>query len=232
LTPDVARRFIVGLDSETKAFSAMSSMAKWTSENNLKDILHKPQPAFEAMKRHYVHGFPGWSRKKDCLVEIECMGSWPAAYTSIVAEKFSEQAMLEHLLFTYQYAFGVLDPRPLPNGKTVKIVDLGGLCMSDLKTPGFKLITRVGAMLSLNFPQRLHQCFLVNAPGWWAVAWRLIAPLIPPKIRKQMTLFSKNVSISIYMECFFSSSRCIVNYIAQWLLSINVSVGGPLLTHP
>lgn len=195
LTEDIARRFLIGLGSETKASAGLTSMAKWTIDNNLQDILHRPQPAFAVMKRHYPHGYPGWSRKKDCLVEVECMGMWPAAYTAIAAEGVSEQAMLEHLLFTYQYEFGVVDHRPMPDGKTVKIVDLGGLTMSDLRTPGFRLISRVGAMLSLNFPQRLHRCFLVNAPGWWAVAWRLISPIVPVKVRNQMTLFAKNVSL-------------------------------------
>ncbi|KAL4539619.1 hypothetical protein Ndes2437B_g02017 [Nannochloris sp. 'desiccata'] len=192
ITPDIARRFIVGLGSDTKAFSALSSMAQWMTENRLTDIIRRPQPAFTVMKKHYPHGFPGWSKKKDCLVELECMGQWPRAYDAIAAEGISEQAMLEHLLFTYQYAFAKIDARPLPDGKTVKIVDLEGLTMSDLRSAGFKLITRVGAMLSMNYPQRLQRCFLINAPGWWAVAWKIISPIIPAKIRAQMSLYSKN----------------------------------------
>ena len=197
ITPDIARRFLVGLGSENKAFSALSSMAQWMTENRLWDIAKQPQPAFKTMKSHYPHGFPGWSKKKDCLVEMECMGQWPKAYEGIAAEGVSEQAMLEHLLFTYQYAFSMLDVRPLPDGKTVKVVDLDGLTMSDIRTQGFKLIARVGAMLSMNFPQRLNRCFLINAPGWWAVAWKLISPMIPAKIRAQMSLYGKNVSYLI-----------------------------------
>ena len=192
ITRDVAHRFITGIGNDNKAFSALSSMAHWMTENRLTDVLHRPQPVFSTMKRHYPHAFLGWSTQKDCLVELECMGRWPRAYDAIATEGVSEQAMLEHLLFTYMYAFHTLDPRPLPHGKTVKIVDLEGLTMSDLRTPGFKLITRVGAMLSMNFPQRLHRCFLINAPGWWAVAWRLISPLIPAKVRGQMSLFGKS----------------------------------------
>ena len=162
------------------------------TENRFTDILRRPQPAFTVMKRHYPHGLPGWSRKKDCLVELECMGTWPRAYDLIAAEGVTEKEMLEHLLFTYQYAFAKVDARPLPDGKTVKIVDLDGLTMGDLRSPGFKLIAQVGAMLSMNYPQRLHRCFLINAPGWWAVAWKLISPIVPAKVRAQMSLFSKN----------------------------------------
>lgn len=205
ITPDIARRFIVGLGSENKAFTALSSMAQWMTENRLWEVVRRPQPAFKVMKRHYPHGFPGWSRKKDCLVEVECMGQWPRSYEGIAGEGVSEQAMLEHLLFIYQYAFSELDTRPLPDGKTIKIVDLDGLTMSDLRTQGFKLITRVGSMLSMNFPQRLNQCYLINAPGWWAVAWKIISPMIPAKIRGQMSLFGKNVgSVSV----FFLTKSC------------------------
>lgn len=192
ITPDIAQRFINGLGSEAKAKAGLEVMARWMIENKLDDILTRPQPVFCSMKKHYPHGYPGWSKKKDALVEIECMGVWPDAYNGIAADGFSDQDMLDYLLFNYEYTFQKLDPRPLPNGKTIKIVDLNGLKMTDLRTPGFKLITRVGAMLSVNFPQRLQHCFLINAPGWWAVAWRLISPIVPSKVRANMSLYSKN----------------------------------------
>lgn len=218
VTPDIARRFLIGLGSEAKAYAALSSMARWTTENNLVEIISRPQRAFHSMKKHYPHGFPGWSKKRDCLVELECMGAWPGAYTKILSEGISEQEMLEHLLFVYHYAFSILDSRPLPNGKTVKIVDLEGLTMGDLNSSGFKLITRVGAMLSLNFPQRLHKCFLVNAPGWWTVAWRLILPIIPPKVRGQMTLFSKNVGRRLQVKIFFYFTGMLIIFHIFYLL--------------
>lgn len=192
ITADIAQRFIVGLGSENKAYSALSSMAQWTKGNGFENIVRAKQPAFETIKKNFPHGFMGWSRRRDCLVEFEAIGSWSNAYDAIVSEGVTEQQMLEHYLFIYQYAFTRLDARPLPNGKTVKIVDLQGLSMSQLKSPGFKFLTRVGAMLSLNYPQRLHRCFLLNAPGWWAVAWRIVSPIIPPKVREQMVLFGKN----------------------------------------
>lgn len=104
----------------------------------------------------------------------------------------TEKELLRHLLFSYLYAFTQVDRRPLPAGKTVKIVDLDGLRMSDIGGDGFKFISKAGALLACNFPQRLHRAFLVNAPSWWAVAWRLISPMLPNKVRSQMVLFSKN----------------------------------------
>lgn len=191
---DTAKRFIVGLESETKAFNALNKMVSYFLENNLKNALHQPQPLFHMAKDNYPHGLIGWSRKKDCLVEVECMGKWPKAYKQLSANGYTEDQMLKHLLFSYLYTFKHLDGRPWPNGKTVKIIDFEDLAMSHLNSQGFKFITKAGAALSVMFPQRMHQCFLLNAPGWWSMAWKLISPTIPEKVRQNMMLFGKNVS--------------------------------------
>ena len=193
ITPDLVRRFVIGLDSETKAFNAMQQMLEYFSKRNLKNILNTPQMSFHDIKDNYLQGFIGWNVKKDCLLEIELLGQFPASYKQITSKGISEDQILDHLLFTYLYAFKHMDNRPLPHGKTIKILDLDGLAMSHLKTPGFKFITRAGAEIATMFPQRLHKCFVVNVPGWWSMAWRLISPMIPEKVRKQMHLFGKNV---------------------------------------
>lgn len=193
ITPDLVRRFVIGLDSETKAFNAMQQMLDYFSKRNLTNILYGPQTSFHDIKDSYLQGFIGWNAKKDCLLEIELLGQFPESYKQITSKGIKEDQILDHLLFTNLYAFKFMDNRPLPHGKTIKILDLDGLTMSHLKTPGFKFITRAGAEIATMFPQRLHKCFVVNVPGWWSMAWRLISPMIPEKVRKQMHLFGKNV---------------------------------------
>jgi hypothetical protein len=50
--------------------------------------------------------------------------------------------------------------------------------------------SKVGALLNLHFPLRLHKAFLINAPSWWGIVWRLVSPLIDAKTRSRMELFS------------------------------------------
>ena len=68
-------------------------------------------------------------------------------------------------------------------------MDLEGLSLGDLRSEGFRFISKAGALLAANYPQRLHRAFLVNAPSWWAVAWKLLTPIIPKKVRERMFLF-------------------------------------------
>jgi len=192
VTEDIARRFLVGLGSEVKAYSALSTCINWTLQQGLEGLVSQPQPKFNIIKKHYHHGVYTWSKKKDCLLEIEKMGLWPQAYPLIKAEGATDAEILHHLKFTYEYAFKRIDDRPLPHGKSVKIIDLEGLSMSAVRSEAFKFISQAGALLALNYPQRLHRAFLVNAPTWWSVAWRLISPMIDAKVRSQMMLVGKN----------------------------------------
>lgn len=154
------------------------------------DITARPQPAFEVIKRHYCHGLLG--RALDgSIVELECLAQLPRSFPRILAAGVTEDQLLLHLYFTYEYVFKVLDTAPLPGGKTYKIVDLGDLSLPDLRSEGFRFISKVGgkhgivlrgisrdsteislttqagALLAVNFPQRLHKAFLVNVPSWW-----------------------------------------------------------------
>ena len=48
-----------------------------------------------------------------------------------------------------------------------------------------------GALLAVNYPQRLHKAFLLNAPTWGGVIWKVLAAVIPPRTRAQLVLFTK-----------------------------------------
>ena len=80
-----------------------------------------------------------------------------------------------------------------PAGKSVNIVDLSGLRMSDAAGEAFRFISKAGALLSLHYPGRLHRAFLINAPSWWSIVWRLVSPLIDAKTRELMHVYSIKV---------------------------------------
>jgi hypothetical protein len=78
-------------------------------------------------------------------------------------------------------------------GRSINVIDLSGLSMSDAAGDAFRFISKAGALLNLHFPLRLHKAFLINAPSWWSVVWRLVSPLIDSKTRALMCLYSAKV---------------------------------------
>ena len=57
---------------------------------------------------------------------------------------------------------------PCLAGRTINIVDVGGVSMGDATGEAFRVIARAGNLLNLHFPDRLHTAFVVNAPGYVA----------------------------------------------------------------
>jgi hypothetical protein len=102
----------------------------------------------------------------------------------------TDDELLRHLMLCMDFYFGVLDTRPWPHGKSVNIVDLSGLKMSDAAGEAFRFISKAGSLLNLHYPGRLHKAFLIGAPSWWSVVWRLVSPLIHPQTRELLAVYS------------------------------------------
>ncbi|EFN55114.1 expressed protein [Chlorella variabilis] len=172
LDDNMAQRFLVGYSSPNKAYVALQ------------------QCVFEQIKHRYPHAVLGWSKKKDCLVTLDSYGVWKQSYDALRADGVTEDQLLRHLMLCFDFYFKVLDSRPLPQGKSVNIIDLSGLKMSDAAGEAFRFISKAGALLNLHYPLRLHKAFLINAPSWWSVVWRMVSPLIDKNTRELMSLFS------------------------------------------
>lgn len=116
-------------------------MQTWVTERGVTDITERPQPAFATIKRFYRHGLLG--RAKDgSVVELECLAQLPRSFPQILRAGVTEEALLLHLYFSYEYVFKVVDRAPLPGGKTYKIVDLSALSLPDLRSEGFRFISK------------------------------------------------------------------------------------------
>lgn len=51
----------------------------------------------------------------------------------------------------------VLDPRPLPLGTAIWIVDLGGMGLSDLGSDAFQFFKRMSVEVGMHYPERLYK---------------------------------------------------------------------------
>ncbi|KAL4424491.1 hypothetical protein ABPG77_006800 [Micractinium sp. CCAP 211/92] len=190
LDANAASRFLATYPSPGKALAALEQCAEWRERQGYVGLLDQPHPKFEVVKRRYPHAVLGWSTKKDCLVTLDNYGRWKQSYDTLRADGVSDDELLRHLVYCFDYNFHVLDTRQLPQGKSVNIVDLQGLKMGDAAGPAFRFISKAGSLLNLHYPGRLHKAFLINAPSWWSIIWRLVSPLIHPDTRKLMALYS------------------------------------------
>jgi hypothetical protein len=62
-----------------------------------------------------------------------------------------------HFGFVEEYIWHVLDPRPLPLGTAIWIVDLGGMGLSDLGSEAFQFFKRMSVEVGMHYPERLYK---------------------------------------------------------------------------
>ena len=77
----------------------------------------------------------------------------------------------------------VLDPRPLPLGTAIWIVDLGGMGLSDLGSEAFQFYKRMSVEVGMHYPERLYKyACLLRPPSHALVAvleqqpWAALGP--------------------------------------------------------
>ena len=51
----------------------------------------------------------------------------------------------------------IVDPRPLPLGTAIWIVDLGGMGLSDLGSDAFQFFKRMSVEVGMHYPERLYK---------------------------------------------------------------------------
>ena len=69
-----------------------------------------------------------------------------------------------HFGFVEEYVWQVLDPRPLPLGTAVWIVDLGGMGLSDLGSEAFQFYKRMSVEVGMHYPERLYKYSFFTLP--------------------------------------------------------------------
>lgn len=62
-----------------------------------------------------------------------------------------------HFGFVEEYIWQVLDPRPLPLGTAIWVVDLGGMGLSDLGSEAFQFFKRMSVEVGMHYPERLYK---------------------------------------------------------------------------
>jgi hypothetical protein len=192
VTSDTAARFLHTYATPAKAYAALQSAAEWRRAAGMVDLLHQPQPDFETIKRSYLHGALGWSRRRDCLVLFQADGAWRRGYAELRGAGVTDDQLLRHLVFCCDYSYAELDPRREPHGRGITVVDLSELRMADVAGDAFRFISAAAAVLGANYPGRVRKIFLVNAPAWWGLVWRVVSPLVDAGTREKMAVFPRS----------------------------------------
>lgn len=180
----------------------------WLKTFNVDQLLQTPQPYFETIKRCYPSFFHGFDRQ-GYPVNFEIAGSCRRSFEMLREENVPIQSLLLHYAFVQEYLWKYVDPRPWPDGRVTKIMDLKGrrartyphyifsrlkqfvpgISFSDLAGPLFDFVKTLSAFVGPNYPERLNVVFLINVPTWFNVIWKMMYPLVHPITRQKTKIY-------------------------------------------
>ena len=153
----------------------------WRHKYDVANILQTPKPVFDVVKAYYPHAFHGRTKGRHA-VQLERPGRFGdllAAVRRIPGHADDPaDAVAAHVSFVLTHAFDKIDPRPLPNGRVLRVVDMSRLDASDTSFEAFAFLRVMAGVSSAAFPERVHRVVIVNPPSVFGLMWSAFSPLI------------------------------------------------------
>ncbi|TMW66213.1 hypothetical protein Poli38472_003978 [Pythium oligandrum] len=177
-----SHRFIAAeKGDEEKGRQRYENTLQWRKENDIDDILIRPHPTFETIKKYYPQFFHGRS-KAGLPIYYEQPGK--INLPALKKEGLSIEDLLRHYMYITEYLWRVIEPSD--TGRSVTVLDVSGIGMSDLGGEVLDFIKRASAFTGAHYPERSAHIFIINIPGWFNMIWRMIKPLIDPVTREKI----------------------------------------------
>lgn len=170
---------------EAVALERMKATLDWRAENAMDALLWQPQPKFAQIKAAFAHGVHCRS-KQGTPVWIEHIGKFRRSYSSIHKAGITDDELLQHMLFLNEHLYGVTCPGPLPGGRTIKIMDMAGAGLGDVRGAAQAFSKKLGTLQQQHYADRMQTAYVVNLPGWFGAAWKIGSALFEPAVRQRI----------------------------------------------
>jgi hypothetical protein len=171
-----------------RALSALETTLKWRLENNMDEILKRPQTKFDLCKAVFPHYFLGRDKdnhvvflQRPALIDLQ-RGK---------KNKLTNDELLLHYVYVNEYLWQILEASE-PQGTMISLLDLTGLDFGVLKKReliGF--VKKFVATMDAHFPQRSHKTLILSAPKWFNALYKIFSPLLRETTKAKIEILSR-----------------------------------------
>ncbi|MES1909549.1 MAG: hypothetical protein MHM6MM_002267 [Cercozoa sp. M6MM] len=82
--------------------------------------------------------------------------------------------------------------------KLVKIMDLSGWSMKHVSKAAIDYLRHVLHTTQTAYPEMLHKCIIINAPMFFNVVWKLVAPMLNSRTQSRITVCGSNYQEALH----------------------------------
>ena len=168
---EIPMRFINGCEGDLKeARRRWEITREWRLKERLETIHDEPQPHFEEIKENYPFYWCGRG-KSGHIVFYERPGE---LNREILINKLglTVNDMVRHYLYVTEYQWKYLATDDM--AKSISVVDMEMVSWGSLSGEPYKFLNESIKIANSHYPERSYVIFIVNAPGWFSMLWKLI----------------------------------------------------------
>lgn len=184
---EIPQRFIDGCDGDLKEARRRWDITRhWREVEGVNAILDEPQPHFTLIKNMYPHYHCGRG-KEGHVVFYERPGDFQA--TQLTARGIKTDQLVRHWLFTTEYQWQVMCGGD-ETAKGISVIDINGVGMGDLAGENMNYLKKTIAYANAHYPERSHVIFIVNAPYFFSLLWKMVKPMVHENTQKKVRILS------------------------------------------
>jgi hypothetical protein len=194
---EIPQRFIDGSDGDLKEARRRWDITRhWREVEGVNNILDEPQPHFQLIKTMYPHYHCG--RGKDGhVIFYERPGDFESAQLS--ARGVKTEQLVRHWLFTTEYQWQVMCGGD-ETAKGIAVIDINNVKMGDLAGDNMNYLKKTIAFANAHYPERSHVIFIVNAPFFFSLLWKIVKPMVHENTQKKVKILSAKETLKGLQE--------------------------------
>ncbi|CAM9094639.1 unnamed protein product [Ascophyllum nodosum] len=156
---------------------------KWREEEKVDTILEEACPYFDIIKEYYPH-FYFKQAKNGNLVYYEIPGR--IDLPKLKEKGLNLDALCRHYIYITEFLWNELDKNP--EGKLLTIMDMKGTKLSMFAGEVKEFLVRSAKMIGAHYPERSYKIFILNAPWWFNLVWKVVSPFVHPNTKKKVVV--------------------------------------------
>eukprot|EP01041_Mallomonas_annulata_P000951 gene951-1846_t len=186
----VPSRYIRGCGEYEEALRRWRLTLDWRKEFDVDSILQEPQPDFNVIKDCYPHFIHGRSRFGQ-PVYYELLGK--INIKRLQDHGVSVHRLLRYYIFITEYIWAEVEPDD-DHGQLVTILDVSGVGVADLMGDALEFMKEASKVIQSHYVERCKKMFIVNAPFFFNMLWRIISPMLHENTRRKISILGVDKS--------------------------------------
>ncbi|CAB1116664.1 unnamed protein product [Ectocarpus sp. CCAP 1310/34] len=177
--------------NEKHALERWKATLKWRKENEIDAILNEPQQFFHDIRRYFPSHMSGRSRGGHIVV-YEKLG---AVDMRTLRRKLGVTVpmLLRHWIFVSEYMYRVL--QPTDSAQQINIEDMKDVRIQTLAGKIQEYVKAVAQLARLHYVERCHKTFVVNAPAWFGLSFRVVSPFLSARTRQKIRILGSDLTV-------------------------------------